>query len=288
MKVINLSEVVNRKSDSAHRGGNIGFATLLEGKEGTLDNYWLVFAKSEGARYSPRHRHNFDQFRYSVEGNLSIGTRKYVREGEVGYFPEGTHYGPQDDGGVPRTSLVLQFAGASRQGFVSQRQSLQAQKDLKEFGRFEGGIFYRERGEGKKNQDGFEALWEHINKRKLVYPKRRYHEPIILDPAAFGWCDTLQIGVKRKLLGIFSERETRLEVFRIEAGASWRVPSEASLRLGFILDGDGECQGKSFERHSAYEGGVGEDFSLRAGKTCEILAITIPSYNTLRLEQAAE
>jgi hypothetical protein len=288
MKVVNLSDVVNRKSDSAHRGGNIGFATLLNGKEGSLDNYWLVLAQTEGTRYSPRHRHNFDQFRFSVAGDLSIGTRKWVREGEVGYFPEGTHYGPQDDGGNPRTSLVLQFAGASGQGFVSQRQSLQAQQELKEFGRFEGGVFYRERGEGKKNQDGFEALWEHINKRKLEYPPRRYQEPIILDPTAFAWRATQQSGVMRKMLGVFSERETRLELFQLEPHNTWHVHSEHATRIGFIVEGDGVCDGKSFTTHAALEGAPGDSFQITASTSITILVMTIPSYEPRKMAYAAE
>jgi hypothetical protein len=247
-----------------------------------------VIAKSDGARYSPRHRHNFDQIRFSLKGNLSIGTKKSVKEGEIGYFPEGTHYGPQDDAGAERTTLVLQFAGASGAGFLSQRQTQQAKEELERVGTFEKGIFYRKKGEGKKNQDGFEALWEYANDKKLVYPKRRYEEPIIFNPDNFAWKATDQAGVSRKLMGVFSERETRLEFFRLDAGATWIVPAENSTRLGFVAEGKGTCAGTSFDGETTFEGAPGEAFSVSAETACTILSIVIPSYETMKLAQAAE
>jgi hypothetical protein len=182
----------------------------------------------------------------------------------------------------------LQFGGASGSGYISQRQSRQALEALQEYGKFERGIFHRERGEGKKNQDGFEALWEWVNKKKLTYPKRRYQEAVILDPSSFNWRETDQEGVKRKLLGVFSERETRLEFFRIEHGATWRVGAEDALRLGFIIKGSGECAGKHIDAWGAFEGGVNDEFKLTADNPCEILAITIPSIAAIQQAQAAE
>jgi len=44
--------------------------------------------------FTPRHRHNFDQFRYVVSGEMNIAKGVDLHEGECAYFPEGTHYGP--------------------------------------------------------------------------------------------------------------------------------------------------------------------------------------------------
>lgn len=288
MKVVRASDVEFTGHDAGPRGGGLWFKNMLRGQEGSLDNYLWVIAKSDGARYSPRHRHNFDQIRFSLKGNLSIGKKKSVKEGEIGYFPEGTHYGPQDDAGAERTTLVLQFAGASGSGFLSQRQTSQAKDELEKVGSFEKGIFYRTTGQGKKNQDGFEALWEHVNEKKLVYPKRRYEEPIIFNPANFAWKQTDQAGVSRKLVGVFSERETRLEVFKLAAGATWSVPAEASTRLGFVIDGRGNVAGTAFDGETCYEGAPGESFAVAAQEQCTILSIVIPSYETMRFAQAAE
>lgn len=288
MRVVRASDVQFSGHDAGPRGGGLWFKTMLAGTEGSLDNYLWVIAKSDGARYSPRHRHNFDQIRFSLKGDLSIGKRKSVKEGEIGYFPEGTHYGPQDDAGAERTTLVLQFAGASGAGYLSQRQTQAAKEELEKVGTFEKGIFHRKPGEGKKNQDGFEALWEHINQKKLVYPKRRYEEPIIVNPASFAWKASDQKGVSRKLMGVFSERETRLEIFKLDAGVTWSVPADASTRLGFVIDGKGNIAGTTFDGETCYEGAPGEAFSVKAETPCQILSIVIPSYETARLAQAAE
>jgi len=41
----------------------------------------------------------------------------FVEGGEIAYFPESAHYGPQE-GGDDRIVVLLQFGGASGQGFI--------------------------------------------------------------------------------------------------------------------------------------------------------------------------
>jgi hypothetical protein len=94
--------------------------------------------------------------------------------------------------------------------------------------------------------------------------------------------------VSRKLMGVFSERETRLEFYRLDAGATWTVPAEASTRLGFVVDGKGDIAGTTFDGETCYEGAPGESFAIAADTPCTILSIVIPSYETARLAQAAE
>ena len=48
--------------------------------------------------FTPRHRHNFDQIRYTLSGLQSTGLGD-LAGGECGYFPEGSHYGPQQQKG---------------------------------------------------------------------------------------------------------------------------------------------------------------------------------------------
>ena len=43
-------------------------------------------------RYSPTHRHNFDQVRYVVSGEIEYGSLK-CGPGDCIYFPEGVFYG---------------------------------------------------------------------------------------------------------------------------------------------------------------------------------------------------
>src|SRR6202167_6506179 len=56
-----------------------------------MDFTWTIICKDYG---TPRHRHNFDQIRYVLDGEFSAGTGA-IDAGQCAYFPEGVHYGPQ-------------------------------------------------------------------------------------------------------------------------------------------------------------------------------------------------
>ena len=93
------------------RGGTIEFKTMLEGREGAPDNYQLLLANTDLTFMSPRHRHNFDQLRYSLEGATNIGPKRNMEQGDLAYFPEGTYYGPQVQQEVGQTSLAMVIQG---------------------------------------------------------------------------------------------------------------------------------------------------------------------------------
>jgi hypothetical protein len=108
---------------AGHRGSGSGlaFKCFFIGQPGTPENYAFTLAKQNGSFFSPRHRHNFDQFRLAWRGDVNIAPKVDLQQGHLGYFPEGTHYGPQDDPEGNRETLVLQFGGASGQGYMSQQ-----------------------------------------------------------------------------------------------------------------------------------------------------------------------
>ena len=83
----------------------------------------------------PRHRHNFEQIRLPLCGSMNLGGGLVLEEGQIGYFPEGLPYGPQQDPlghAKPgeRLQLVLQFGGASGYGFMSMDQRKAAWAEL--------------------------------------------------------------------------------------------------------------------------------------------------------------
>src|SRR5262245_37571678 len=47
----------------------------------------------KGNYYSPRHRHNFDQVRFTIAGSVKYGPIQ-TQAGDCIYFPEGVAYGP--------------------------------------------------------------------------------------------------------------------------------------------------------------------------------------------------
>jgi len=260
------------------RGAEREFKTLLIGDDNALDNFRLYFVRQSGEVDVPRHKHNFDQIRMCLEGEgQNYGDRKWIKAGELAYFPEGTPYGPERSNSQ-RLSITLQFGGASRSGFLSSARLQRAMDEMKELGSFEKGIFKRigqlAPGE-KRNQDSYEAIWEHVNKRKLVYPKPRYGEPILIKPENFEW-EALGPSFARKHLCDFSERHLQLAVARIDADAAGRQPARGGIQIGFVLSGEGTVNGEPLRKYSAFSGR--EDFALRAHTGMELLLVGLPIF----------
>src|SRR5260221_4736419 len=103
---------------SGHRSGGIDFKRLIQGEDGAPDNFEYSFVRTAGDYYTPRHRHNFDQLRFCLEGSMNYAPGKNLAAGTVGYFSEGTFYGPQQDT-VGSIVLLLQMGGAAGYCFMS-------------------------------------------------------------------------------------------------------------------------------------------------------------------------
>ncbi|CAL5868767.1 uncharacterized protein PFLUO_LOCUS2994 [Penicillium psychrofluorescens] len=270
-----------------HRGDGIAFKNFFRGEDGTPENYYLALAR-QGDFYSPRHRHNFDQFRYAVRNDVSISPEMLLHEGELCYHPEAVHYGPQKDEGGDRDVLVLQFGGASGQGYLSFDQLATAQAALKEKGRFEGGRYYAENdGDASEGKDGYESLWEYFNHRPLVYAEPRFDKPVIVKPKSFAWKPYTHAGkgIFRKTLGVFTERETCVQIVQIVAGHEWLVRAQDATQLLYVLQGKGvgsqpEAGGRvvTFQEESAIRLTRNtHDVALSADTDVEVLQIILPT-----------
>lgn len=265
------------------RGGVIRFKCLLEGRERTPTNFSMVIADTDLSFKSPRHRHNFDQIRITLEGLTNFGPRQNIEVGDVAYFPEGTYYGPQDQSLVGASSLamVIQFGGASGEGYMSQRQLFDGQAQLQASGKFEGGVYRRNEGEpGRRNQDAYEAIWEFQNGRPLSYPKPRLTEPVHFRAAHIPWQPLAdQPGVSVKSLGVFSERNIAIGGLRLEAGTRFTLPADTRDRLVFFIDGAGSLGGHGhWARHSGVHLEAGESLSLKADSASEALILAMPQF----------
>lgn len=245
-----------------HRPGGLLFKYLSLGIENTPENYMFVLAHQKDF-YSPRHRHNFDQFRYAVSGEFNLAPDIVLKEGELAYHPEGVFYGPQNDGPEERVLLVLQFGGASGAGFMSLNQIRAANNELVKVGKFEKGKYYANDTNGRETEpiDGYEAAWTHITKKKLEYPPGRYERPVVMSPANFHW---KKVGedVYKKLLGVFSEKEVVVQMWKIDRNASLDIGGDDAIHLAYILEGEGEVGNEMLIKESVVR--------LRAGQTCTI------------------
>ena len=228
MEIVHLDTIKSDDNPLPHRHGGIQLTYLLTGEENTPDNFAWTIGNESSSYYAPRHRHNFDQVRLCLSGSIPIGKNLMVDAGEVGYFPEGVHYGPQE-GGPDRLTLVLQAGGASGQGYMSARQLKAGYEALLSEGTFEKGVFHRTSGEGKKNQDSYDAIWQKVFGRPLDYPKPRYKAPIVIQPENFAWAQAEAAGVCRKALGVFGERGVGLDFYAITPGTDCAsIPSKGS------------------------------------------------------------
>src|SRR6185295_5482283 len=138
MKIVDAEKIPVTERQNRHRDGRFLERRLLEGQDGAIDNFQFTLVNTGGDFFSPRHRHNFDQFRFQLDGDGGFDRDGTMSPGTVGYFPAGTRYGPQSNKG-DLTVLVLQFAGANGDGYMSEAETAAATRYLKQFGEFKGG-----------------------------------------------------------------------------------------------------------------------------------------------------
>jgi mannose-6-phosphate isomerase-like protein (cupin superfamily) len=231
--------------------------------------------------FSPRHHHNFDQFRFVLKGSASIGKNLDLHEGECGYFPEGTYYGPQDQVGLANV-LVLQFPGPAGAYYMTTDELRAATESIRDAGgTFENGVFRGRKPDGSPdNKDGFEAVWEQHNQQRVSYSAERYHEPVIMHPSAFQWLpDPRRPGLREKHLGTFTEYRTSVTLWSLTAGAS--LPSEvlAAPQIRFVVSGEIIYDGKELPAHSCLY--IPDDVAtehLETRQGAELLLMTLPMY----------
>ena len=278
MKVVQFEDVTPVRG-LEHRGGTFHSRTTAAGEPGTPGNF--KFSVSElGTDYSgPRHRHNFEQYRFMLAGESDYGQDGPLKAGMLGYYPEGVPYGPQVNK-TPIVCAVLQFGGASGSGYLSQAEVQAGMQELKQEGEFRDGVFRRRADvEGKRNLDGYQAIWEHVNERPMVYPKPRYPQPIFMDPASYEWVPVEgQPGVAEKLLGVFTERRAEASFVRLEPGATWLVSGRG---IYVATSGRGRVAGAPLRAFTTLFLDHGEQASFAADEESEILHFGLPDLRSL-------
>jgi hypothetical protein len=281
MKVV-TSEALEWKKD--HPTGSLAFKYLLSGDDHAADNFVLILARQDAHFATERHRHNFDQFRFPIRGDMNVGMGVKLREGQLGYFTEGAPYGPQDDRldhAAPgeRLHLTLQFGGATGYGYLGPDRLRACRDELRQHGEFVDVLYRRHDG---KTLGGLDAVWQHAFGRKLEYPKPRYAGPIIIDPNSFRWTPSPEASgierkhVERKHLGTFTERGTWAEIVRLRHGARWTLASDDARQLLFVLSGAGRAGNARLTAHSAIQVDPGERIEIACDDALEALIFGLP------------
>lgn len=262
---------------SGHRTGDIAFKRLLAGRETEPNNFYMSLVRTGAGYYTPRHKHNFDQFRYVISGELNYGSEQALPTGAVGYFPEGTYYGPQDED-REAVSILLQFGSASGSGYMSQDELERGFEELQSVGEFKDGVFSKTKpGGGKVNRDSYEAIWEHHNQRELVYPNRRFSHPVIMFPEAFDWVESAP-GVQEKHLAAFNERKASVGLIKFSANTQKALGDAEHTALIYGLSGRGVLStGEELRSGTAMKIEPSEDVSVQCVDEFEALRFLLPA-----------
>ena len=241
------SDEITFEGGTSYREGSSRHKLLLEGKSGSPGNYSLVIAECVG-RYSPRHRHNFEQIRFQIEGEACYGRAGKLSAGMVGYYPEAVHYGPQtQDAQSILSTLVLQCGGASGSGYISRKESDDAVKALNGLGSFKNGVFKLSRDvdglvdgtSGKRNLDAAQAIWEYVNKKPMIYPVPSFKAPLLIDPTHYEWKSlNNQPGVAERRLGTFTPANTAIKMVKVSACSHLQLTGGRDIY--FVYQGIGQ------------------------------------------------
>jgi hypothetical protein len=274
MKIVQGDGVPVVEGLSPIRAGVLSRQILLTGEEGSPGNFIFGLYYQVGDFFSPRHTHPFDQWRYQLEGECGFDKNGTMTAGTLGYFPEGAYYGPQTSD-KPNVTVVAQFGGPSGAGFLSNQQVRAAAEEMKAFGRFEGGVFYRNEGvEGKKALDSFQATWEYINKRPMTVVKPQYADPLLMDTANYRWLPLDGApGVQAKSYGTFTDCAIRSASYKLAPGATLRASGRG---IFLALSGAGTVAGEPLRRLTAVYLESGEEASFAATESAEILLLGLP------------
>jgi hypothetical protein len=284
MKIARIEDIPVVKRTDGQRPGTFLSRELAVGTPGTPGNFSLVLGTNVDGRYSPRHRHNFEQIRYQLEGSEDYDRDGRLEAGMVGYYPEGTHYGPQQGEGQT-TLLLLQFGGPSGSGYMSRQDLRQGIVELKKHGVFENGIYLRNEGDGPRNRDAYEAVWEFVNGRHIRYPEPRYLRPVLMNPSSFEWLPAPACpGASVKTLGVFSEMRMEIRFWRLEASVSLPMTGR---RLCFVIDGAGRIGQESYSKHTTLQLETAEQASFTASSPTEILDMGLPEFESPGVQRQA-
>ncbi|HWE45811.1 MAG TPA: hypothetical protein VG407_07260 [Caulobacteraceae bacterium] len=298
MKIVQVDELpMKTKGDgSGHSAGRGGpghsgveiFDPTVLGRDGTRpDNFYFGMSYAgPGAFMTPRHHHNFDQMRYMLEG-VWHDPAGFLEPGSLGVFPEGTYYGPQDNPEDSGTVLVMQFGGASGAGYLDKNIGRKAAAELKTLnvGIFEDGLYKRNPGvAGPPVQDAYEAIWEHVMQRPIVYPKPQYPTPIFIDSKAFPWTPLEGVdGVEEKALGTFTSCKYSVARYQVAPGATFKAKGRG---VYFVLSGAGRLEDGPYRAKTSLYLEEDETATYVASELSDILYLGLPRLVTIQVSPA--
>lgn len=266
------------KSASEHRTPGISIKKLLQ-RDGEGCSFEFNVVRFQGEDFwSPRHRHNFDQIRIGLEGQTEYGPSHKLPARTIGYYPEGTYYGPLSVADPPSLQAILQFDGASRLGYVNYVHLDKATDELRGEGEFRKGFFHPKTG--AKAIDGYQASWERATGRAMVYPEPRYAEAVYLHIDAFPWQPVDGSPARAKHLATFSEHNLSISVVEIPEGVDYTAGRPEATTIGFVLSGTLASSGAECQEYSGLLAEENEQLQVTGrAERSELIVIDLPVFD---------
>jgi hypothetical protein len=239
MKMNPMADVPWLPVEHQTRSGDVDYKLVREGEVAPgfeSSSMMIRFNLGDQAFTAPRHRHDFEQIRITLDGDLDFGPNLLCKDGWVSYFPAGAYYGPEKmEGG---SLLQVQWG----EYWVNREQNRAAVDALRARGEFKNGIYSFVDADGRtKNKDGGAAVWEEVYGRELVIPSPKYPSPILMDPEAFEW-SRLDDVLSQKMMGRFTERDLAISKIRWDATGGLSLPDDRTYCVftlsGSVRDGD--------------------------------------------------
>lgn len=157
------------------RGGKVSRKVLREGELLPGLGFYARLVKyhdGEGVFSAPRHKHNYDQIRYTISGTQDFGQGQVSQAGWPSYFPSGAPYGPERIEGAE--VIVIQWGDT----WVDAETSDAAVAELKKAGEFKNGIYTVVDENGvHRNTDSIQAIWEKSGAASWSGPGRSTRSP---------------------------------------------------------------------------------------------------------------
>ena len=292
MKIIRINDVELEgtggiRGGTGHHARRILNSEVLNRDPDALDNFYFgVSYVGKGEFHTPRHRHDFSQYRYMIEGEADYHVGELQTGGVLNYSPEGAYYGPQKDGaGI---MVNCQFADASGNGFFGRKQVKEATEALKarNEGVFKDGLYTRNPGvPGKPVQDSNEAIFEFMRGRPVIYPPTGYLHTILVNSNGIPWMPIEGLtGVEEKDMGTFGLCRYKVARYKIDPGAAFVAKGRG---VYFVLCGTGSVESELFEDHTTTYLEEGEEATFIAERTTDILFYGLPTLSAIKKASAA-
>jgi hypothetical protein len=264
---------------SLHRAEGAYKKTLVLRDHG-VGGFELQLARYDEGFHASRHFHAFDQFRIGLEGPIKYGENLVLRPRMVGYFPAGTAYGPhhtdQQASGQPFNFALLQYDGTGEGYHCAVSRLDEANERLQKTGAFEKGFYQSNDG---TRVEAWQASFREATGRTPVIPPAKYSAPIFMNMDAFAWKKLEGTRTQYKVLGVFGEPETRIEMLLLPAGESVALAAIEHNLVVFVIDGETSGDGQSLGRWSSAFVEANDTMELRGeSPQTELLVMKLPRF----------